>query len=171
MDLLNTAIAALAVGISLAAFWRTLFLDQVVVDLVFVWDVTLGDVVGKLVIENPLRHSIYISGICFKEPTRDEVVVRVAGEGLHDVISSSYDEAVSSDNTVAAINTRIPPQDTVEFDLEFQKDGSGLRIMFRWSTATPWAVKFLIPRSLKYSAKEINAMKRAAKRGEVEEER
>jgi hypothetical protein len=42
MDWLNTAVAALALVISALAFFRTLFLDQVVADLVFEWNATLA---------------------------------------------------------------------------------------------------------------------------------
>jgi hypothetical protein len=55
MDWLNTAVAVLALGISVLAFLRTLFLDQVVADLVFEWDATLGVVVGKLVVLSGTR--------------------------------------------------------------------------------------------------------------------
>jgi hypothetical protein len=90
----------------------------------------------------------------------------MAGSGLYDVISDAYEEAVLPTKRVAVINARIPPKDNLELELEFRKNDTGLRVAFEWSKAMPWTVKFLIPRSLKYSPNEINAMKRAAKRGE-----
>jgi len=169
MDWLNTTVAALALGISVAAFFRTLFLDKVVADLVFVWDATLDQVMGKLVIENPLRHSIYLSGIRFEEPARKDIVVRIVGSGLHDVISDAYHEVMSSNNAVAVIDARIPPKDKLEIELDIQKERTGLRFTFEWATATPWTVKFLMPRSRKYSALDIDIMMRAAKRGELKD--
>jgi hypothetical protein len=171
MDWLNTAVAALALVISALAFFRTLFLDQVVADLVFEWNATLGVAVGKLASENPLRHSIYLSGIRSEEPARQAIVVRMAGTGLDDVISDAYEEAAPPNNRVAVINARIPPRDNLELELDFKNHGTGLRVTFEWSTAMPWTVKCLIPRGLKYSATDIDAMKRAAKRAKPKEEK
>ncbi|MGH6898729.1 MAG: hypothetical protein ACREJ5_19610 [Geminicoccaceae bacterium] len=137
----------------------------------FEWDATLGVAVGKLAIENPLRHSIYISGIRFEEAARQDIVVKMSGNGLYDVISDAYEEAASPNNRVAVVNARIPPRDNLEFELKFKNHGTGLRVTFEWSTAMPWTVKCLIPRRLKYSATDIDAMKRAAKRGEPKEEK
>jgi hypothetical protein len=127
--------------ISVWAFLRTLFQDQVVADLVFEWDATLGVAVGKIVIENPLRHSIYLWGIRFDEPARGDVVVRMPGSGLYDVLSDAYQEAVSADNRIAITNARIPPKGDLEIELEFKGESTDLCLRFEWSKAMPWTVK------------------------------
>ena len=171
MDWLNTAVAVLALALSGAAFLRTLFLDQVVADLLFEWNATLGIAEGKIVIENPLRHSIYMRGIRFKEPGRQDIVVRMAGTSLRDVISDAYDEVISRNDSVAVINARISPKDKLEIELQIKREDTGLHIEFEWSKSMRWTVRFFfIPRTLKYSQEEINVMKRTAKRGEPEKQ-
>jgi hypothetical protein len=66
---------------------------------------------------------------------------------------------------MAVINERIEPKRSLEIVLEFKEDNTGLNINFEWSKHAPWTFRFLKPRSLVYSAKDIEVMKRAAKRG------
>jgi hypothetical protein len=110
MDWFNLVISSIAVGISAAAFWRTLFLDRVEADLMFEWEPTLGRVVGKLVIDNPLRQSVYLRSIRFQTPSRQDIRLSPEGSGLHDV-SDGYEESVSNEDDVVVINVRIPPNE------------------------------------------------------------
>jgi hypothetical protein len=174
MDWFNAVLGALALGVSVMAFWRTLYLDQVVADLVFEWDKTLDRVVGKLVVENPLRHSVFLSGIRFRKPERRKIRVSLEGRSLRDVVADTYDELVSSDQEVALNNARIPPHGKINLELainsndEHDADGGiDLDFTLEWSKSTPFTVKSLLPRRLNYSAKDIKIMKRAAKRGET----
>ena len=164
-DLISIALSSVALGISACAFWRTLFQDRVVADLVFEWSQTLGKAVGKLVIDNPLRQSLYLAGIRFREPNRDAVDVWVNSDGLHDVLTDVHQQITSSDRDRAVINQRIQPKGNLEIVLGFRQDSTGLSIKFEWSKHTPRLASFLMPRSLKFSANDIEVMKRTAKRG------
>ena len=164
-NLLSIVVSVLALGISAASFVRTLFLEKVVADIAFVWNQARGIAICKLIIDNPFRQSLYLVGIRFKEPARDTVSLRVANNSLDDVICNAYDEEISSEKDMAFINQRIEPKRTMEIELTFKEENTGLHITFEWSKHTPWSFLFLKPHPLVYSAKDIEVMKRAAKRG------
>ena len=146
MDWFNLVISSIAVGISAAAFWRTLFLDRVEADLLFEWEPTLGRAVGKLVIDNPLRQSVYLRSIRFQTPPRQDIRLSPEGSGLHDVVSDAYEESVSNEDDVVVINVRIPPNEKAVLNMHIKKDDTDLTFSFEWSKAKPWLARSLAPR-------------------------
>jgi hypothetical protein len=161
-DWLTAGGTVLAVVISAAAFWRTL--DRVTADLMFEWEPTLGRVVGKLVIDNPLRQSVYLRGIRFKKPARQSVRISPKGSGLYDTICEAYETHMSPDQEVTVVNARIPPRGSEVLSMYIEDEETDLEFSFEW-TKMPWVDRILAPGDRSYSARDLKTMKRAAKRG------